>query len=554
MECVPNFSEGSDKSILDSIAAVIKEVEDVNLLDVDPGSDTNRTVFTFVGEPEQVVEAAFQAIKKAADLIDMSTHKGAHPRMGATDVCPFVPVSNMNMDECVEYSKKLAKRVGEELNIPVYLYGNSATKEEWQNLANVRKGEYEALPKKMKKDYWKPDFGPHEFNKKAGATAVSAREFLIAYNINLNTKDKKIAKDIAYDIREKGRFKRKENGKRIKGKDGEYLRENGLFDNCRAIGWYVDDFKCAQISINLTNYKVTNLCDVFDAASERAIKKGYRVTGSEIVGLVPKKAIIDTGLHYLNKQHKVGYKYQLMDHMNKGIPEREIVDVAIKSLGLNDVTQFKPEEKIIEYRIRKESPKDFLADMQVNDFVHELSSDSPAPGGGSVAALSGSLSAALTAMVSSLSYKIKFKKNLDDIENIGIKAQELKRRYLDLIDLDTDAFNKYMSVSKKNKKAKLEAAKDMTRVPFDTLKLTRELVDLADKISGIGNQNAISDAGVAAIMANAAAKAAFLNVKINIASINDENFVKKIMEKSNKILSEVDKLALSIENKVNKKL
>ena len=557
VECVPNFSEGRDKSILDAIAQEIKSIEAVSLLDVDPGSDTNRTVFTFVGTPEGIEEAAFVAIKKASEIIDMREQKGSHPRMGATDVCPFVPVNDVTMDDCIEIANKVGKRVGEELGIPIYLYEYAATKPEWKTLANIRKGEYEALPKKMKDPDFKPNYGPAEFNAKAGATAVGAREFLIAYNINLNTKDKKIAKDIALDLKRKGRFKRDENGIRLKDEDGNYLREEKGFKNCKAIGWYVDEFGCAQISINLTNYKVTNLYQVFDKASELAIEKGYRVTGSEVVGLVPKDAIIKTGLHYLKKQKKVDYKYQLIDEQYKGIPEREIVNIAVKTLGLNDVTEFDADEKIIEYRIKRDSTKNYLVDLTVEDFAHELSSDSQAPGGGSVAALSGSLSAALVAMVATLSYNLKHTKDksiLQELDKIGTEAQELKRKYLDLIDKDTDAFNKYMASRKKGKEAREKAAQEMTNVPFQTLKFTEDLVKIADRISEIGNQNAVSDAAVAAINANAAAKGGFMNVKINLDAIQDEDFKQNILKKSEEILARVDKKALEIERRVTAKL
>ncbi len=365
MECVPNFSEGRDQGILDAIATAIKSVKKVALLDVDPGADTNRTVFTMAGEPEAVVEAAVQAIKKAAELIDMTKHHGEHPRMGATDVCPFIPISGMTMDECVQYAKKLGKRVGEELGIPVYLYENAATKPEWRNLANVRSGEYEALPNKAKDPAWKPDFGPHAFNAKSGATAISAREFLIAYNINLNTRDKKKAHDIALTIRESGKPARGKDGKLLKDEQGNKIMEPGLFSNCKAVGWYIDAYNRAQISINLTNYKVTPAHLVLDKVRELASQMGIQVTGSELVGLIPKAALLESGIHYLKKMNE-----------STGIPERMIMDTAIQSMGLAELAPFDLDKKVIEYAIAKEES---LAAMTVEGFCDLLSTDAPAP-------------------------------------------------------------------------------------------------------------------------------------------------------------------------------
>ena len=555
VECVPNFSEGQDKDIINQITGEIESVEDTILLDVDPGEDTNRTVVTFVGTPEAVEEAAFRAIKKASELIDMSQHEGAHPRMGATDVCPFVPVKNVTMDDCVEISNNLGKKVGEELGIPVYLYENAATKPERENLANIREGEYEALPEKMKDPEFKPDYGPQKFNKKSGATVIGAREFLIAYNINLNTKDPKVAKDIALELRERGRAQRREkDGKIIRDEEGNALRTKGMFKSVKAIGWYVDDFKTAQISINLTNYKIANMHQVFDAARKEANKRGYRVTGSELVGLVPLDAMLKAGKHYLKKQNKICKRYMPIGGQSRGIPEKEILETAIKSLGLNDVTDFNPDEKIIEYKIEKEQDGSKLIDMKITEFADELSSNSPAPGGGSVAALSGSLSAALSSMVANLTYDYKYKDIKDEMEDVAIKAQKLKRKYLELIDKDTKAFNKYMKARKKGEEALEKAAKFATQVPFDSLKLTKKLMKLADKVADKGNPNAISDAAVAAILAESAAEGAYLNVKINLPSVKDQEFVENIKSKSENILDEIKKSKKEIVKKVEKKL
>ncbi|TYB30490.1 MAG: glutamate formimidoyltransferase [Candidatus Mcinerneyibacterium aminivorans] len=555
VECVPNFSEGRDKDIINQITGEIEEVENTILLDVDPGEDTNRTVVTFVGTPDAVKKAAFKAIKKASELIDMSQHEGAHPRMGATDVCPFVPVKNVSMDDCIEIANQVGEKVGSELDIPVYLYENAATKPERQNLANIREGEYEALPEKMKNPEFKPDYGPQKFNKKSGATVIGAREFLIAYNINLNTKDAKAAKDIALELRERGRARRREkDGKIIRDEDGNALRTKGKFKSVKAIGWYVEDFKTAQISINLTNYKIANMHHVFDAAREEANKRGYRVTGSELVGLAPLDAIKQAGEYYLKKQNKICKRYMPIEGQSRGIPEKEIVDIAIKSLGLNDVTDFNPEEKIIEYKIEKEQDSSKLVDMKITEFADELSSNSPAPGGGSVAALSGSLSAALSSMVANLTYDYKYKDVKEEMEEVAIEAQKLKRKYLELIDKDTQAFNKYMKARKKGKEALEKAAKFATQVPFESLKLTGDLLELADKVAEKGNPNAVSDAAVAAILAESAAEGAYLNVKINLPTVEDEEFVKEIKSKSTEILDKIKKFKKEIVEKVEKNL
>ena len=547
VECVPNFSEGKDKKILDAIAASINAVKGVTLLDVDPGETTNRTVFTMVGEPDNIVEAAFQAIKKASQIIDMTKHKGAHARMGATDVCPFVPVANMTMDDCVKLAHKLGKRVGEELDIPVYLYEYAATKPEWKNLAEVRKGEYEALPQKMEDPDWKPDYGHQKFNAKSGATAISAREFLIAYNINLNTRDKKKAHDIALDIRERGRLARDENNKLIKDENGNKVKKPGLFKDCKAVGWFIDDFNQAQISINLTNYNVTPAHIVLDKVRELALKKGLQVTGSELVGLLPKAAILESGKYYLEKMGE-----------SAGIPERMIIETAVQSMGLKDVAEFNIDKKVIEYAISKE---DDLVNMTLSGFCDELSTDSPAPGGGSVAALCSAMSGALSAMVSNLTFSKKgYEKVWKEAKELSKIGQNIKERSLIAIDTDTQAFYDMMDAARLPKKtdedkkirsnAIQEATKKAILVPLETLEIALEAAKLATKVAKIGNTNALSDAGVAAITANAAAKSAYLNVKINMGSIEDEKFKFDILTKSEEVLKKTNNLALQVEKEI----
>lgn len=551
VECVPNFSEGRDKSILDAIAAQVKSVKNVTLLDVDPGADTNRTVFTFVGEPEAVVNAAFLAIKKAAELIDMSKHHGAHARMGATDVCPFIPVTGMTMDECIELSKKLGKRVGEELGIPVYLYEYSASRPERVNLAEVRKGEYEALQDKMKDEFWRPDFGPMAFNEKSGATVMGAREFLIAYNINLNTRDKKKAQDIAELIREKGKVKRDAEGKIVKDANGEKVFEDGLFTNCKAVGWYIDEYNRAQISMNLTNFNITPAHVVLEKVRELATERGIVVTGSELVGLIPKDAIIMAGKYYLKRFNE-----------SAGLPDRMLIETAIQSMGLAELAPFDVDKKVIEYAIQD---KNRLADMTLEGFCDELSTDSPAPGGGSVAALCAGMSAGLSAMVANLTINKKgYEKVWETAKPIAEEAQIVKLNALRAIDEDTQAFYEMMDAIRLPKatddekafrnKAIQEATKKAIMVPFKSLEIAHECVLLAERISSIGNTNALSDAGVAAITANAGAKAAYLNVKINMASIEDENFKKDMLHKSETLADKINTIAINVENKIKASL
>jgi len=543
VECVPNFSEGRDMGIIKQITDEIEKVEGAILLDVDPGADTNRTVVTFVGTPEAVKEAAFRAIKKAAELIDMSKHKGAHPRMGATDVCPFVPVSGVTMEDCVQIAKEVGERVARELGIPVYLYEEAATRPERRSLADIRAGEYEGLPEKLKDPEWKPDFGEPVFNPKSGATVIGAREFLIAYNLNVNTRDRKLAHRVALRIREKGRI--------VKKKDGTKERVPGRLKAVRAIGWYIPEYGYAQISVNLTNYKITPLWKLFEVASEEAEGLGLRITGSELVGLIPKEAMLESGRHFLEKMGKC-----------PAVPEKELIHIAVLSMGMDQTHPFKPEEKIIEYRIAKEKN---LTAMRIDDFADELSSESPAPGGGSVAALIGTLSASLSSMVANLTYNKKgYKEFNDEIAAAGIEAQKLKDRFLSLIEEDTEAFNSVMDAMKMpsgtdeeaeaKEKAIEEATKKATSVPLKTLKLTEKLLEVADVVAEKGNKNSISDAGVAAISAKAAAESAYMNVIINIPGIKDEEFKEKVLKEAKEVLENVRKKSDEIRDKVMKYL
>ncbi len=557
IECVPNFSEGRDMSVIDKITAEIKKVSGVKLLDVDPGYDTNRTVVTFVGEPEAVKQAAFAAVKKSHELIDMRHHKGAHPRFGACDVCPVIPVSGVTMDECVEIAHELGKRLGEELDYPVYFYEYAATSPERRNLATVRSGEYEGLEAKLKDPKWKPDFGPAEFRPTKGATAVSARDFLIAYNINLNTTNAKKANAIALRLREQGYPEKDAEGNPKLDANGKKIMHPGMFKNCKAIGWYVDDFKRAQISINLTNYHVTNMYHVFDAASKLAEEKGLRVTGSEIVGVLPKEALIEAGIHYLEKQGTCA-----------GQSEAELIKIAEQSLGLSDVVKFKPEEKIIEYMVKETKG---LSDITVTEFSDLLASDAPAPGGGSVAALCGSLAAALGSMVANLTYNKKGYKEHNEKMNCVAKDMQIRRReLLNLIDEDTNAFNIMMAAMKAQNAAKKagnpdeiaaadknmdEANKYAISVPLHVLEKTYELLPNLKTVGEFGNINAASDAGVGALLVQAGVKAAALNVKINLKNFaKDDPFYGETFNAMNKILAVVDREAEEILAIVDKKI
>lgn len=547
VECVPNFSEGRDKKVLDAIADSIRSVAGVKLLDVDAGAATNRTVFTFAGPPDEAVNAAFLAIKKASELIDMRRHKGAHPRMGATDVCPFVPICGVTMEECADLARKLGERVGRELNIPVYLYENAATSPQRRSLADIRAGEYEGFAEKIKRPEWKPDFGPAEFNAKSGATVIGARQFLIAYNVNLNSTEVRLAKEIAFAIREKGRIKRDNSGNKVVDAQGNTVYEPGLFRNVRATGWLIPEYDCAQVTINLTDFTVSSMHDVFDACVAEADKLGARVTGSEIVGLVPKRAMIDAGMHYLKRQKATC-----------GVPEKILIRTAIRSLGLNDAAPFDPAKKIIESHFEVPMP---LASMTVKDFADELSSNSPAPGGGSVAALSGALSAALSSMVAALTHNKKgYEKAWDEMERTGIAAQKNMRLQVEAIDKDTDAFNTLMAcfgmpkATEEDKKARAkaveEATKGATLVPLGVLERAITDLDLALKVAEKGNKNSLSDAGVAGLTGYTAAMGAYYNVLINLGGISDADWVKRTRATADSLLEKAKELSTAVERTV----
>lgn len=542
VECVPNFSEGRDKAVIDAIARAISAVAGVSLLDVDPGADTNRTVYTFVGEPAVVVEAAVAAAKCAYSLIDMRQQSGAHPRMGALDVCPFVPVAGVTMDECVQLAKQAGKRIAEELEVPVYLYEFAASRPERRSLADIRAGEYEALPDKLKKPEWVPDYGNAQFVPSWGASVVGAREFLIAYNVNLNTRDDKLANDIAMSLREAGRAARDDKGNIIKDANGQNVKVPGLLKHVRGIGWYIEDYRCAQISINLTNYRETPLHVVYETAKQEAEKRGLYVTGSEIVGLLPLEPLVEAGRYYLAKAGK-----------SRGAPECELVELAIKSLGLDSVAPFDPAKKIIEYTARPAAP---LMAMNAKAFVDEVSSDSPAPGGGSVAALGGALGAALAAMVANLTVGKKgYEAGWQTMSDLAVRAQAVKDQLVRAVDEDTNAFNSVMAAMKLPKasaeeKALRDAAiqegyKSAANVPLETAKACLEALKLAGEAVA-GNRNSASDAGVAALMARAGVHGAALNVLINLGSISDAIYVANMKVQVARLRQEADSLTEQI--------
>ena len=548
IECVPNFSEGNDMGIIKQITDAIESTEGIKLLDVDPGKATNRTVVTFVGPPEAVVEAAFRGIQKAAELIDMSKHKGEHPRMGATDVCPFIPVAGITMEETAAYAQKLAKRVGTELNIPVYLYEYAQNNTERKNLAVIRAGEYEGFFKKIKDPQWKPDFGPAEFPSKSGATVIGARNFLIAYNINLNTKSTRLANSIAFDVREAGRVKREGHpitGKIVTDASGEPVRIPGTLKECKAIGWYIEEYKVAQISMNLTNYKVTPVHVAFDEVVKSATSRGVRVTGSELVGLIPLEAMLEAGRYFLTKQKQ-----------SLGVPEEELIHIAVKSLGLDELAPFDPNKKIIEYQLRNlENEK--LVRMNLRTFANETAADSPAPGGGSISAYAGALGAALGTMVANLSAgKRGWEDKTTYFSEWAVKGQQLKDRLLFLVDEDTRAFNKIMlafalpKTTDEEKKVRTQAIQDATKyaveIPFKVMQAAAEALPLCEAMVKEGNPNSISDGAVGALCLRTAIEGAYLNVRINAKDLKDRTFAEKflneaktIFENSNKIIDDL---------------
>lgn len=514
VECVPNFSEGRDQKVIDAIADAMRAVQGVSLLDIDPGVSTNRTVMTLVGPPEAVLEAAFQGIASAASLIDMRKQTGEHPRMGATDVCPFIPVSDVSMADCVKLAERLGERVGKDLGIPVYLYSEAARTDSRRNLADIRKGEYEALPEKMKDKSFQPDFGPAKFNPQSGATVIGARQFLIAYNVNLNTKSKKLANEIALTIREAGRSKRTAEGAIERDGSGNPVMVAGTLKACRAVGWHVEEYRRAQVSINLIDPTVTSLHHAFDEVSRVAEQLGMRVTGSEIVGLVPLAPMLEAGRHYLKKQGRC-----------TGVSEEDLLEVAVQSLGLAELSPFEPRKKIIEYSVAPQTMA--LKDMKVGAFIDELASESPAPGGGSVAALAGSTAAALTAMVAALTFDKKgFEKERPAMNALAEQAQKLKSELLSAVDEDKDAFNSIINARRlpkvspedvaKRDQAIFEASKQATTVPLQVMKRASETFALIEQAVEKGNPNSLSDAGVAGLMALSAVEGAYYNVLINL--------------------------------------
>ncbi len=552
VECVPNISEGRDRAIIDAVAHTVDQVEGCELLDIDPGAATNRTVITFVGPPEKVVDAAFLLLAKAQELIDMSQHHGEHPRFGATDVCPFVPVSDVTMEECADLARQLGERVGRELDYPVYLYEHAARSEERRNLAVVRQGEYEALAQRLEDPKWAPDFGPAEFRPRTGATAIGAREFLVAYNVNVNTRDKRIPHQIALAVREMGRAKRDENWEIVRDEKGRPVKQPGRLKNVKGIGWYIDEFKTAQVSMNLTNFHETPLHTVFYTCCEEAEKLGLRVTGSEIVGLVPLKALTEAGRHYQKKMNK-----------SAGVPEEELVDIAVKTLGLNDVVPFDPQEKVIEYRLRR---SEGLRTMKITDFADLLSSEEPAPGGGSVAALCGALAGGLAAMVPNLSVVWRSPRDYrDEMSAVAEKAQSLKDWFLLAIDADTDAFQKIIDANRmpsstdEERAARTEslrlANRGATLVPLSVLEKCVEVFDLAEVSLAKGNPNALSDAGVAGLCAMAGAEAAYYNVLINLNSMADDaQWCEETRNRAQRALQDAETKAAALQQKVRARL
>ncbi|RLD66671.1 MAG: glutamate formimidoyltransferase [Bacteroidetes bacterium] len=559
IECVPNFSEGRDMNVINQITAEIDKVEGVKLIDVDPGQATNRTVVTMVGTPDEVLEAAFQAIKKSQELIDMRKHSGAHPRFGATDVCPLVPVANISMEETAELAHKLAKRIGEELEIPIYCYENAAKIDVRRNLAVCRAGEYEALGERVVTEEWKPDFGPGTWNEKqmkSGATAVSARNFLVAINYNLNTTSTRRANAIAFDVRERGRTKREGNsitGKIVKDANGKPVMIPGSLKHTKAIGWFIDEFGVAQISMNMTNIEETPIHKAFDEVSERARVRGLRVTGSELVGVVPLKSILDAGRHYLRLQKR-----------STGVSDSELIKIAVKSLGLDDLYKFEPKKKIIEYILEDESHFP-LINMTLTGFVEETASESPAPGGGSIAAYMGAMGSALGTMVANLSsHKRGWDDRWEEFSKWAEKGKYYHDQLLRMVDEDTNAFNLIMDAfglpkkTDEDKAARKQAIQDATKyaidVPFKTMELCHGSMEVMKAMAEFGNPNSVTDAGVGALAAMAGVRGAFLNVKINTADLDDKEFVNDILARGKNI--EVRAFALEqeilavVENKI----
>lgn len=545
IECVPNFSEGRDAATIEKIAETIRRSEGVKLMNIDPGKATNRTVFTFVGEPAFVVEAAFRAIQKAGELINMENHQGEHPRFGATDVCPLVPIANISMEETVEWAHKLARRVGEELSIPVYCYEFAASSEERRSLAHCRSGEYEGLKNKLSDPVWKPDFGPACWNEnvaKTGATAIGARNFLVAYNVNLNTTSVRRANAVAFDVREAGRVLREGDpitGKMVKDENGEPVRIPGSLKKVRAIGWYIEEYGIAQISMNLTDITVTPVHVAFDEVCRKADTRGLRVTGSELVGLIPLEAILEAGRYFLRKQER-----------STGVSDAELIKIAVKSLGLGELTPFNPQERIIEYMLENESAKK-LIDLSIRGFVEETASELPAPGGGSVAALAGAMGASLATMVANLSaHKRGWDSRWETFSDWAEKGKHYYNELLKCVDEDTQAFNKIMDAFGLSKstdaekeirqKAIREATLNAMQVPLKVMRLAYDSMEVVLAMAQTGNPNSVSDAGVGALCARMAVRGAWLNVQINAKDFDDK-------EKAETLLAEAAEIAAKTE-------
>ena len=545
IECVPNFSEGRDLAIIKQITDQIELVEGVKLLNVDPGKATNRTVVTFVGSPEQVVEAAFRAIKKAGELIDMSKHEGEHPRMGATDVCPLIPVSNISMDETAAYAKQLGAKVGNVLGIPVYLYEAAQSNASRKNLSVIRAGEYEGFFKKIKLQEWKPDFGPAEFSAKSGATVIGARDFLVAYNANLNTTSVRRANSVAFDIRE--------NGRKIKNAKGEEINQPGACKAVKAIGWYIDEYGIAQVSMNLTNINITPVHKAFEECVKSAASRGMRVTGSELVGLIPLQAMLDAGKYFLKQQQR-----------STGVSEKELIRIAIKSMGLDELGPFKPEERIIEYVLNSEM-KNKLINHSLEDFADETASESPAPGGGSISAYVGALGISLATMVANLSsHKKGWDDRWEEFSSWAERGQKIKDQLLRLVDEDTEAFNKIMNAfglpksTDEEKKVRTEAIQYATKiameVPFKVMELSYSSLVIIKAMAVSGNPNSVSDAGVGALCARSAVMGAYLNIRINSSGLSDQLFVSDILKKGLLIQEKAMKEEAEILEIVNSKI
>jgi glutamate formiminotransferase/formiminotetrahydrofolate cyclodeaminase len=557
IECVPNFSEGRDMAVIKQITDVIESVEGVSLLDVDPGKATNRTVVTFVGAPAAVIEAAFLAIRKACEVIDMSRHQGEHPRMGATDVCPLIPVAGISMEETADWARKLGERVGKEINLPIYLYEAAASRPERKNLATIRTGEYEGLPEKIVQPDWKPDFGPAQFNAKSGATVIGARDFLIAYNVNLNTTSVRRANSVAFDVREKGRvLNDPATGKPMKDASGEPVRQPGWLKGVKAIGWYIDEYGIAQISMNITDTNATTLHAAFEACCKSADQRGMRVTGSELVGLVPLKVMLDAGKYFLHKQER-----------SSGVSEAEIIKIAAKSMGLDELAPFDPAQKIIEYNIaaKNNAAAKQLVAKDLRAFADETASESPAPGGGSISAYVGALGAALATMVANLSsHKRGWDSRWAEFSAAAERGQYLKDALIRAVDEDTDAFNAIMAAfglpngtpeEKKARKAAIQAATKLAiEIPAKVMQLAADTLPLVRQMAETGNPNSVTDAGVGALCARAAVQGAFLNVKINATGLDDREYAERVLAEGLAIANRADQEEAEILAIVNSKI